>query len=208
MPPLPLDRPEDGAENPLLASVETSTNRAPTNRIVSGIAAGSGVDALAPVALAGEGGFTISAEVAVGEEGVIVEEAVGPVSALPPSPILRPASDLPHRLVADGTDPILAMLGDEYYRLEALNSGGTTGQRILTGTQYYDPNAAPRVISTRTINTTVTPGYTAPIQGYTTVPSGTGSVSGPLYGNTGQQQPQYVPTAPAAETVIINNSLF
>ena len=218
LPPLPLDRPEDGADNPLLASVETSANRAPTNRIVSGIAAGSGVDALAPVALAGEGGFSVSAEVALGETGVIVEEAVGPVTALPPSPILRPASDLPHRLIADGTDPILAMLGEEYYRLEALNNGSTTGQRVLTGTQYYDPNAAPRVISTRTINTTVSPGYTAPgytapgytapVQGYTTVPSGTGGVSGPLYSNTVPQQPQYVPTAPAAETVIINNSLF
>ena len=239
LPPVPLDRPAvDDDQTLLIAAVETATNRAPTNRIVTGISAGTGVDALAPVALA-DAARTVS----VAEAGTtIIEEAVGPVSALPPSPLLRPASDFAHRFIPDGLDPILAMDGeDRYLGTNFLGSRLTAGQGSVVTTgetqtlytvdgQVYDPYAQPRVISSRTIQTTVNPyapvsttlsaaptpatqNYGVPVTTYATpqVTNGGIGVSGPLYSNTltNPIAPTGVtPGTPATETIIINNTIY
>lgn len=218
LPPLPLGRP-GGTTDPLFAGATELASTVPIGRRTTGIAVGSGVDALAPVAIGGADGALVSTQQF---ESVIIEEAVGPVTALPPSPILRPISDVLYRFVPDNMDPILAMDGNDYY--------ATAGRDYVptydANGQLYDPNAQPRVISSRTIHTTVpTNPYAVPNSGtttYTEVPTiyiqqqpvvgqqGAGGVSGPLYGTNGQNLYAPQPQAPASlnETIIINNSIY
>ena len=114
------------------------------------------------------------------------------------------------------------MEGEQYYVGTGVNSGTT----ITTGTVYtidgqvYDPNAQPRVISSRTIQTTVpTNPYVVPssqtdynantstIYTQQQPQSGNASgVSGPLYGSG--QNTLAVPQPPSNETIIINNSIY
>lgn len=221
LPPLPLGRPPE-YEDSLFADTVISTDEATINRVSAGIAVGTGIDALAPVAIGGDDGFVVTAEVVGNSDNFIVEESVGPVLALPPRPILRPFADIAYRLVPDGTDPVLAMEGEQYYVGTGVNSGTT----ITTGTVYtidgqvYDPNAQPRVISSRTIQTTVpTNPYVVPssqtdynantstIYTQQQPQSGNASgVSGPLYGSG--QNTLAVPQPPSNETIIINNSIY
>lgn len=209
LPPLPLDRPSE-QEDPLVAdAAERASSETNLGRITTGVSAGSGVDALSPVAIGGVDGVVVSTG---GLEGVIVEEAVGPVSgALPPQPILRPISDALYRFIPDDIDPILAMDGGAYY----LNSGSGLGAEGNGIDQ-------PRVISSRTIQTTVpnnpfaVPASQQQPSAYTDLPTiyiqqqpanqGTGGVSGPLYGNGGESN--YAPQPPSNETIIINNSIY
>ena len=226
LPPLPLDRPAK-YEDTVFGDSLNSTR--PVSRVTeAGISVGTGVDALSPVAIGGADGFVVSAEVAVGEGGYIVEESVGPVTALPPSPLLRPVADVTYRLVPDGTDPILAMDGEAFYVGTGFNSTVTRttgtiytidGQVYNPNAQAYDPNAQPRVISSRTIQTTVpTNPYAVPpsqpsLTNVPTIytqqqqPAGTTGVSGPLFGNT--QNGFVAPSQPATgETIIIDNTIY
>ena len=217
LPPMPLGRPAE-YQDPLF-----SDTTEPLNRVTAaGISVGTGVDALSPVAIGGEDGFVVSSEVTVGT-GYIVEESVGPVTALPPNPNLRPISDVSYRLVPDGTDPILAMDGEDFYvgTTYRTDLNQTTGTTYTVDGQVYDPYAQPRVISSRTIQTTVPVNpyaVSTPQSGYTNVPTiytqqqgqqqtTTGGVSGPLYGSG---QGTYVAPVqpPANETIIIDNTIY
>lgn len=216
LPPMPLGRPAE-SQDPLFGDTTEPLNRV----TAAGISVGTGVDALSPVAIGGADGFVVSSEVTVGN-GYIVEESVGPVTALPPNPNLRPISDVSYRLVPDGTDPILAMDGEDFY----VGTSYRTDLNQATGTTYtvdgqvYDPYAQPRVISSRTIQTTVPANPYAvptPQSGYTNVPTiytqqgqqqtTTGGVSGPLYG-TGQGTYVAPVQPPANETILIDNTIY
>ena len=224
LPPMPLDRPAEYQDTLFGETGGTDSASDPLNRITAaGISVGTGVDALSPVAVGGEDGFVVSAEVSVGNS-YIVEESVGPVQALPPNPLLRPISDVSYRLVPDGTDPVLAMDGEAFYVGTAYETDvrRTTGTTYTIDGQVYDPNAQPRVISSRTIQTTVPtnpyavptsqPGYTTNVPTIYTQQTGqqpsTGGVSGPLYGN-GQGTTYVAPVQPPAnETIIIDNTIY
>ena len=220
LPPMPLDRPAEYQDTLFGETGSSGGATDPISRITaSGISVGTGVDALSPVAVGGADGFVVSAEVSAGN-GYIVEESLGPVTALPPNPMLRPISDLSYRLVPDGTDPVLAMDGEAYYAGTTLGTDPSRTLYTING-QVYDPNVQPRIISSRTIQTTVPsnpfavstsqPGFTTSVPTIYTQqgqpqPS-TGNVSGPLYGNG---QGTYVAPIqpPSNETIIIDNTIY
>ena len=217
LPPLPLGRPGE-YEDTLFSDTVILDDAVPVNRVSAGVSVGTGIDALSPFAINGADGFVVTAEVAMNNESFIIEESVGPVAALPPRPILRPFADIGYRLVPDGTDPVLAMDGEQYYVGTGISSSvtRTPGTVYTVDGQVYDPNAQPRVISSRTIQTTVPTNPYAVPSGQSETPTiytqqvpqtGTNTgVSGPLYG--GGQDAFPVPQPPTNETIIINNSIF